>query len=85
MKHTNIHIIGVPDKGAEAIFEDLIAENFPNLEKERYSGPESTKSSNRTNPNRSTPRNVVIKMSKIKEKEKKEKQQVIYKGKSTML
>ena len=84
MKHTNIHIIGVPDKGAEAIFEDLIAENFPNLEKERYSGPESTKSSNRTNPNRSTPRNV-IKMSKIKEKEKKEKQQVIYKGKSTML
>ena len=84
MKHTNIHIIGVPDKGAEAIFEDLIAENFPNLEKERYSGPESTKSSNKTNPNRSTPRNV-IKMSKIKEKEKKEKQQVIYKGKSTML
>ena len=84
MKHTNIHIIGVPDKGAEAIFEDLIAENFPNLEKERYSGPESTKSSNRTNPNRRTPRNV-IKMSKIKEKEKKEKQQVIYKGKSTML
>ena len=71
MKHTNIHIIGVADKGAEAIFEDVIAENFPNLEKERYSGPESTKSSNRTNPNRSTPRNVVITMSKIKERKRK--------------
>ena len=34
--HTNIHIIGVPEgeereKGAENIFGDIIAENFPNL------------------------------------------------------
>ena len=38
-KHTNIHIIGVPegeerDKGPEKIFEEIIAENFPNMGKE---------------------------------------------------
>ena len=38
-KHTNISIIGVPegekrDKGPEKIFEEIIAENFPNTGKE---------------------------------------------------
>ena len=39
IKHNNIHIIGVPkeerESGAENIFEELIAENLPNLGKER--------------------------------------------------
>ena len=39
MKHTNIRIIGVPEgeereKGTEKIFQEIIAENFPNMEKE---------------------------------------------------
>ena len=38
IKWTNIRIIGVPEeerkKGYEEIFEEIIAENFPNLEKE---------------------------------------------------
>ena len=38
MKHTNIHIIGVPEedreKGTEKIFQEIIAENFPNMGKE---------------------------------------------------
>ena len=39
IKCTNIHIIGVPqrkkrDKGPEKIFEVIIAEKFPNMEKE---------------------------------------------------
>ena len=39
IKHTNIHIIGVPEgeereKGPENIFEEIIAGNFPNLGKE---------------------------------------------------
>ena len=39
VKHTNIHIIGVPEgeereKGTEKIFQGIIAENFPNVEKE---------------------------------------------------
>ena len=39
IKHTNIQIIGVPEeeekkKGYEKIFEDIIVEKFPNMEKE---------------------------------------------------
>ena len=40
IKYTNIRIIGVPEeeeekkKGYEKIFEEVIVENFPNMEKE---------------------------------------------------
>ena len=39
VKHTNIHIIGVPEgeereKGTENIFQEIIVENFPNMGKE---------------------------------------------------
>ena len=39
IKNTNIQIIGVPEeeekkKGSEKIFEEIIVENFPNMEKE---------------------------------------------------
>ena len=39
IKHTNIRIIGVPEdeekkKGYEKIFEEIVVENFPNMEKE---------------------------------------------------
>ena len=39
IKHNNIHIIGVPEgeereKGPEKIFEQIIVENFPNMQKE---------------------------------------------------
>ena len=39
IKSTNIRIIGVPEeqkkkKGYEKIFEEIIVENFPNMEKE---------------------------------------------------
>ena len=38
IKHTNIQIIGIPEeekkKGYEKNFEEIIAENFPNMEKE---------------------------------------------------
>ena len=38
IKHTNIRIIGVPEeeekkKGYEKMFEEIIVENFPNMEK----------------------------------------------------
>ena len=38
IKYTNIRIIGVPEdeekkKGYEKIFEEIIVENFPNIEK----------------------------------------------------
>ena len=39
IKHTNIWIIGIPEeeekkRGYEKIFEEIIVENFPNVEKE---------------------------------------------------
>ena len=38
IKHTNIQIRGVPEeekkKGYKKIFEEIIVENFPNMEKE---------------------------------------------------
>ena len=37
IKRTNLQIIGVPEeekkKGSEKIFEEIIVENFPNMEK----------------------------------------------------
>ena len=46
---TNIQIIGVPEeeerkKEYEKFFEEIIVENFPNMEKESQSSPRSTKS-----------------------------------------
>ena len=38
IKYNNIHIIGVPEKekeNTEGLFGEIIAENFPNLVKER--------------------------------------------------
>ena len=40
VKHTNIHIIRVPgeerEKGTEKTPEEIIAKNFPNMEKEPF-------------------------------------------------
>jgi len=41
IKHTNIQIIGVPEeeekkKGYEKIFEEMIVEKFPNMEKKIF-------------------------------------------------
>ena len=50
VKHTNIQIIGLPEeeekkKGYEKIFEEIIVENFPNMEKEIVqSSPRDAKS-----------------------------------------
>ena len=54
IKHTKIQIIGVPEKekkkGYEKILEEIILENFPNMEKECHSSPRSTKSSIQDKP-----------------------------------
>ena len=89
MKRTNIQIIGVPEveekkKGYEKIFEDIIVENFPNMEKEIVNQvQEAHRVPHRINPRRNTPRHILIKLTKSKHKERilkavREKQQVIY-------
>ena len=91
IKHNNIRITGVPEgeereKGREKISEEIIVENFPNMVKEIASKvQEVQKLSYRINPRRNTPRHIVIKVAKIKDKEKllkaaREKRQITYKG-----
>ena len=72
-KWANLHIIGISEgeekeKGIENIFEDVISENFPNLKKMDIKIQEAQKAPNKLNPNRPTPRHVIIKMETFKEK-----------------
>ena len=73
IKCTNIRIIGVPEeekkKGYEKIFEEIIVENFPDLEKERASQVhEAQRVPYRINPKRNIPRQILIKPTKTKHK-----------------
>ena len=91
IKHTNIQIIGVPEeeekrKGSEKIFEEIIVENFPKMGKEIANQvQEAQRVPYRINPRKNMPRYILLKLSKIKYKEKilkasREKQQITYKG-----
>ena len=72
IKCTNIRIIGVPEeeqknKGYEKTFEEIIVENFPNMEKEIVNQvQEAQRFPYRINPRRHT----LIKLTKIKYKER---------------
>ena len=72
----NICIIGVPEgeereKGPEKICEEIIVENFPNMGKEIATQvQEVQRVPYRINPRRNTLRHIVIKLAKIKDKEK---------------
>ena len=91
IKCTNIRIIGVSEeeekkKWYEKIFEEIIVENFPQMEKEIVNQvQEAQRVPYRVHPRRSTPRHILIKQTKAKHKERilktaREKQQVTYKG-----
>ena len=90
IKCTNIQIIGVSEeekrKRYEKIFEEIIVENFPNMEKEIVNQvQEAQRVPYRINPRRNTPRHILIKLTKTKHKVRilkaaREKQQVAYKG-----
>ena len=76
IKHTNIQNIGVPEeeekeKRSEKVFEEIIVGNFPNMEKEIATQvQEVQRVPGRMNPRRNTLRHIVIKLTKIKDKEK---------------
>ena len=73
-------------RGTEKIFEEIIVENFTNMGKEIVNQvQEAQRVPYRINPRINRPRHILIKLSKIKYKEKilkaaREKQQVTYKG-----
>ena len=76
IKWTNIRIIGVPEeeekkKVYEEIFEEIIVENFPKMEKEIVNQvQEAQRVPYRINPRRNMPRHILIKLTKTKHKEK---------------
>ena len=96
IKRTNTWIIRVPEeeeknRGYEKIFEGIIVENFPNMEKEIVNQiQEAQKVPYRISPRRNIPRHTLIKLTKIKHKERilkaaREKQQSNIQGKSHTL
>ena len=76
IKHNNTRIIQVPEgeereKGPEKIFEEIIVKNFPNMGKEIASQvQEAQRVPYRINPRRNMLRHIIIKLAKIKDKEK---------------
>ena len=76
IKRNNIHIVRVPEgeereKGPEKIFAQVIVENFPNMGKKiAIQVQEAQQVPYRINPRRNTLRHIVIKLAKIKDKEK---------------
>ena len=88
-KSSNIRIIGVPEgeeeeQQIENLFEKIMKENFPILVKKIDTQvQEVQRVPNKLDPKRTTPRHIIIKMPKVKDKEKilkaaRERQRVAY-------
>ena len=89
IKCANIPIIVVQEeekkKGYEKNFEEIIVENFPNMEKEIVKSKRHKECHIGLKPRRNMPRHILIKLTKTKHKEgilkaAREKQQVTFKG-----
>uniref|UniRef100_A0A5F9CWT9 L1 transposable element RRM domain-containing protein n=1 Tax=Oryctolagus cuniculus TaxID=9986 RepID=A0A5F9CWT9_RABIT len=91
IKKPNIRVLGIPEgmereKGLEGLFSEILAENFPGLEKDReILVQEAHRTPNKHDQKRSSPRHVVIKLSTVKHKEKilkcaREKCQITLRG-----
>nr|KAF6378770.1 hypothetical protein mMyoMyo1_009680 [Myotis myotis] len=74
------------EQDIENLFEEIVTEIFPSLVKEiDLQVQEVQRTPNKRNPKRSTPRHIIIKMPRAKDKERilkaaREKQSVTYKG-----
>ena len=91
-KCSNIQIIGVPEgeeeeQEIENLFERIMKENFPNLVKETdFEEVQKTQRvPKKLDPRRNTPRHIIIKIPRIKDKERilkagRGKETVTYKG-----
>jgi hypothetical protein len=93
IKRPNLRIMGieegeeVKEKGMHNIFNKIIRENFPNLEKNMpMQIPEASRTTKRLDQNRTTPRHIIIKTTNTEYRERilkavREKKQITYKGK----
>ena len=96
LKCSNIRIIGVPEgeeeeQEIEILFEKIMKENFPILEKEiDMQVQEAQRVPKKLGPWKHSPRHIIITLAKIKKKERileaaREKDTVTYKGVPTRL
>ena len=89
LKHTNIHIIGVPEEERAKfgkLFEKIMKEKFPNLVKEiDMQVQETQRIPNIMDVKRPKTRHITIKMTKVKDKDRlleaaREKWFITYRG-----
>ena len=75
MRGSNVRIISIPkgvekERGLEEIFEQNVAENFPNLPKETSSRvQEAKRTPPKVNENRPTARHVIVQSANIRSKD----------------
>ena len=91
MKCTNIHIMRTlegeeREQGIENLLEEIMTENFPNLVRQKDTQvQEAQRVPNKLDPRNPTPRHIIIKMTRLKDKDRtlkatREKQVITYKG-----
>jgi chromosome segregation ATPase len=97
IKRPNLRIMGIEQgeevqtKGIHNISNKIITENFPNLEKAMpIQVQEASRTPNRLDQNRTTPRHIIIMTTSTENRERilkavREKQQLTYKGKPTKI
>jgi hypothetical protein len=92
IKRPNLTIMGIEEgevqaKGMHNIFNKIITENFPNLEKTIPTQiQEASRTTNRLDQNRTNPGHIIIKTTITETRERilksvREKKQITYKGK----
>ena len=75
-KCSTIHILGLPEREEKEqelgnLFEKIMKENFPNLVKEiDMQVPKAQRVPNKMDAKRHTPRLIIIKMSKVRDKKR---------------
>ena len=72
MKCSNVRIIGIPEgveknRGLEEIFEQIVAENFPNITNIHFQEAERTPL--KLNHDKSTPRHIIVQFANIRSKD----------------
>jgi hypothetical protein len=93
IKRPNMRIMGIEEgeklqaKGMRNIFNKIITENFPNLDKTMpIQVQEASRTPNKPDQNRTTPRHIIIKTTSTETRERllntvREKKQITYKSK----
>ena len=75
IKQANQYITGIPEgeekeKWTENVFEEIMAETFAILQEADTKIQEAQRAPHKLNPNKPTPRHTILKMAKVKDKER---------------